>query len=497
MTSVLAFDLGTGGCKAAIWRQDAVSPASAVADYPTHHPGAGLNVQRPMDWWDAVVRTAGELRTTHPVEFAQVRAIVISGHSLGVLPLDADGRPLQERTPIWSDTRGESCAAEFFQDFDEDEWYLRTGNGFSRGLYPVFKAMWLREHHPRVFANTAHLVGCKDFINLRLTGRLVTDHSYASGSGAYDLETGDYADDILAHAGLERSLFPTPIEAHEVVGDLLPEVASVLGLPTGVVVFAGGVDNACMAAGSRLTSEGRAYASLGSSSWITVASEKPVLDAGMRPFVFRHLLPGHHISALSTFSTGTSFDWVRELMFPEIEVTALLDEAMGAPIGAGGATFIPTLAGGTPLEGGSAVLGGFAGLSLGTTRAHVIRSVMEGISMSMARSLRALQELTDVERPVLITGGGSGHAGWNGIYAATMDADLYQTGVSRDAATLGAASAAFVGLGAWSSYGEADRAHRETTAVSAPQERVDEYRQVQEIFRRDSALNARRADAGA
>ena len=32
-----------------------------------------------------------------------------------------------------------------------------------------------------------HVIGTKDYINLRLTGQVTTDFSYASGSGVYDL----------------------------------------------------------------------------------------------------------------------------------------------------------------------------------------------------------------------------------------------------------------------------------------------------------------------
>lgn len=492
MTSVLAFDLGTGGCKATIWRDDATSIPAAVADYVTHHPGDGLNEQRPGDWWDAVVTATQRLRAEHPEAVAGVDAVVLSGHSLGALPLDAAGRPLQERTPIWSDTRGEAHAASFFESFSEDEWYLQTGNGFSRGLYPVFKLLWLRDRHPRVFERTRTLIGSKDYINLRLTGIVATDHSYASGSGAYDLAQGGYSTRVLDAADIDPALFPFPVEAHDQIGSVLGDAAAALGVREGIPVFAGGVDNACMAAGSRLTAHGRAYASLGSSSWVTLSSADPVLDVASRPFAFRHVIPGAHVSALSTFSTGTSFDWARELMFPDIDVTALLDEAMGAPAGAGGVTFVPTLAGGTPLEGGSAVRGAFLGLSLGSSRAEIIRSVMEGIALSMARSLRRLDELTPIERPILVTGGGSGHAGWNSIYAAAMDAPLFRTAVSRDAATLGAAAAAFVGLGAWDGYADADRAHGEPDPITPSPERVRQYREIAERFARDSALNAQR-----
>lgn len=492
MTSVLSFDLGTGSCKASIWRDDAVSPGAAVVEYETLHPSNGMQEHRPQDWWNAVIESASALRSAEPTAFRDVRAVVLSGHSLGVLPLDAHGEPLQDATPIWSDTRGEDDAARVFESYSEAEWYLRTGNGFSRGLYPVFKLAWLRRNDPRVLDRARSVVGSKDFVNLQLTGRIATDFSYASGSGAFDLVEGRYDETILAAAGIDPALFPRPVESHDSIGTLTPSAAELLGLAEGTEVFAGGVDNACMAAGSRLTSAGRAYVALGSSSWVTLASTEPVLDERSRPFAFRHLLPGHYISALSTFSGGTSLEWAREHLFGGLSVDAFVEEAMRSPIGAQGITFLPALAGGTPLEGGSAVRGGFLGLSLGHTRADVARAVLEGVSLSIARSLHELERLERIERPVLLTGGGSRSPAWNEIYAAAMDASLSTTTVSQDAATLGAAAAAFVGLGVWNSYADADRAHHDVESVVPDARSVTAYRAVRERFAHDSAVNLQR-----
>ena len=64
--------------------------------------------------------------------------------------------------------------------------------------------------------------------------------------------------------------------------------------------------------GARNIAEGRVYASLGSSSWIAVSSDKPLLDETTKPYVFTHVMPGMFTSAVGVFSTGTSFKWVRD-----------------------------------------------------------------------------------------------------------------------------------------------------------------------------------------
>jgi xylulokinase len=50
---------------------------------------------------------------------AEVAAIGISGHSLGVVPVDAEGRLLRQTVPIWSDARPDTQPAAFFDRVPE------------------------------------------------------------------------------------------------------------------------------------------------------------------------------------------------------------------------------------------------------------------------------------------------------------------------------------------------------------------------------------------
>ncbi|WP_368497623.1 FGGY-family carbohydrate kinase [Herbiconiux sp. A18JL235] len=483
----LAFDLGTGGCKAAAWSADGSCVAETAGRYATHHPSPGRAEQRPADWWDAVVASTRELAEQVPDLAQRVSAIALSGQSLGIIPLDAQGGLVLQSIPIWSDTRGAAHTAPVFDVVPEEEWYRRTGNGFGAALYPLFKAGALRAEHPDGWAATRTLVGSKDWINLRLTGRLATDHSYASGSGAYSLESGAYDDELLAAAGFPRELLVEPGESADPVGELTHEAAEALGLRPGIPVFAGAVDNAAMALGSRGTAEGRIYAALGSSSWMTVTSARPVIDVAARPYVFRHAVPGLHVSALSTFSSGTSFDWWRGLLAPGLDAEAVVAEALTAPPGSNGLTFLPMLAGGTPLEGGPDARGAITGATLGSTRAELLRASLEGIAFALRRSLDRIRELSGTRDELTVSGGGAQSEGWNRLYADVVQSTLVRTSVDQQAATLGAATIAFVGLGAWQ-WGDADRPHRVVARIDPDPRAAGVYDDARARF--DAALAA-------
>ena len=238
---ILAYDFGTGGIKASLYDADGACVASGFDAYPTTYPASGFHEQAPEDWWRATVQSTHRLTERLASEQVRaIRALGISGHSLGVVPLDAAGDLLRPTVPIWSDSRAGDEAQAYFREVPEEAWYMKTGNGFPPALYSVFKLMWLRAHEPEWFGRVATILGTKDYINYRLCGVRATDFSYASGTGVYDLAARRYDENLIAASGLPRSLFPEIVPATQVLGTLTADAACELGLPQDVKVVAGG-----------------------------------------------------------------------------------------------------------------------------------------------------------------------------------------------------------------------------------------------------------------
>ncbi|MHC5055952.1 MAG: xylulokinase [Planctomycetota bacterium] len=466
---VVAYDLGTGGTKASLYDAEGACLASHFASCETRYPKLGWHEQRPLDWWESVVASTGELLSKCSVERDSIAAIGISGHSLGVVPLDRDGELLREDVPIWSDSRPDAQAPEFFERVPEPEWYFTTGNGFPPPLYTVFKIMWLRDNEPDLFARIHKVIGTKDYVNFRMIGAMAADHSYASGSGVYDLAGREYSDRLVQASGLDPGILPRIVPSTEVLGTLTPAAAAELGLPETVEVVAGGVDNSCMALGARAHREGDCYNSMGSSSWIAVTSAKPLLDEKSRPYVFAHVVPDMFTSAIGVFATGSAFRWVREQLCTNLDAEAqregvttfelMLRLAEKSPIGANRTMFLPTMAGGSSLDQSPNVRGALVNLDLGTTQGDVVRAAMEGISMSLGLALEALERLTDISDEMVAVGGGSRSDLWMQIYADLYGKSIVRTNVGQQAAALGAAAVAAVGVGLWEDFSRIDGIH--------------------------------------
>ena len=491
---VIAYDLGTGGIKSSAVSADGRILCSTFVSYDTYYSHGGWQEQRPDDWWRALIRSTRDILDMNIIQIDSIRAIAISGHSLGVVPIGKDGRLLREKTPIWSDMRAKKETDDFFEKVDYRTWYEETGNGFPPPCYSLFKIAWYKHHETEMYAEIAKVIGTKDYCNYRLTGRLCTDFSYASGSGAFSLSTWEYVEEYMAQAGISPAIFPEIIASEAVVGTITPEASQVTGLPLGVLVVCGGVDNSCMALGAKGIKDGRVYTSLGSSAWIALISGCPVLDFKYKPYVFAHVIKGMYTSATCIFSAGSSQQWVLKTFCSDLieraggEGTAIYEQineliAESSP-GANGILFNPSLAGGSMMEPTSDMTGAFWGLKLENTRADILRATQEGIAMNLRIALDVLRNYYKNIDRMLIVGGGSKSVGWMQIFADIYGIPVETTNVNQEAASLGAAALALNGAGIWDGYERIDEIHRQIRVFEPCDDYLPIYEIAQERFRK-------------
>jgi xylulokinase len=502
---IISYDLGTGGSKAYLYDLEGNCLASAFVPYATQYPQVGWHEQRPQDWWNAVAESTRILLKSSRVEKNEIACIGISGHSLGAVPLDGDGNLLREQTPIWSDIRAQEEVENFFSKIDPDEWYLTTGNGFPAACYTVFKVMWYKNHEPDMWKRVSRILGTKDYINFRLTGRMLTDYSYASGTGIYDLKGWKYCQEFIAASGVSADVWPAIVPSTHILGTIAPEAADEMGLSRDVLVVCGGVDNSCMALGAKNIKDGRVYTSLGSSAWIAVSSEQPVLDKKFKPYVFTHVMPKMFTSAVSIFSAGTSFSWVKDNICSDLleearttnqDVYLLMNrEAAKAPIGSNKLLFNPSLAGGTSQDASVHIRGAYLGLDLKHGRPELIRAAMEGIAMNLRLRLDLLRQYTHLEDEILFVGGGAKSRFYLGIFADVFNTRIVKTNIDQDAAALGAAAIASVGCGLWPNFDKIDQIHKAAEVVEPDVENNRKYEKLLPVFALSAEYQANLSEA--
>ena len=490
---VISYDLGTGGIKASLFNRNGEALHSVFIPYPTAYPQPGWQEQAPEDWWQAIIRSTRHLLDKTKIDKNEITALAISGHSLGVVPIGKDGSLLQVATPIWSDRRASSEAETFFNRIDYKEWYETTGNGFPPECYSVFKIMWYKKHFPEQYEVTDKIIGTKDYCNYRFTGRLCTDYSYASGSGVFDLKTWNYKEEYVQASGIRPDIFPEILDSDTIVGTITPEASLETGLPEHVRVICGGVDNSCMALGSKGIKPSRIYTSLGSSAWIALVSKNPVLDFDKKPYVFAHVIKGMYASATCIFSAGSSLQWVRNTICPDLlsaeeqggedAYIAMNKLAETSAPGANGLLFNPSLAGGSSIEPSPDMTGAFTGLRLGNTRADLIRATMEGIALNLRIALDLFRKYHASFSEMLFVGGGTKSDFWMQLFADIYELEIQKTNIGQEAASLGAAALALKGTGLWNSYEKIDTLHQEQQRFRPDPRHQATYRKVLDNFK--------------
>ena len=233
---------------------------------------------------------------------------------------------------------------------------------------------------------------------------------------------------------------------------------------------------------------------LRSSAWIAVSASEPVIDTGIRPFVFTHVVPGMFTSATSIFSAGSSFKWVcdnlctdlvqaaeREGRDPYEMMTAIAETS---PQGSNRLFFNPSLAGGSAAHLSPHIRGGFTGLDLSHNRADIIRSVMEGITMDLKLMYDRLKELCNLEDRLLLVGGGSKSRFWRQMFADIFDTTIVKSSVVQEAGSLGAAAIAAVGAGIWKDFSPIDNIVKGEEIAEPDSSAVEVYGRLLPLFER-------------
>lgn len=464
---IIAHDLGTTGDKASLHHDDGRLVASVTVPYPAHFAAGGVAEQNPQDWWEAVVAATRELLSRTATAPSEVAGLVVSGQMMGAVLLDGDGEPVRPAI-IWADTRSGAQQRELESTLGAEHAYELLGHRLNP-TYSVSKIMWVRDHEPDVWSRVRRTCVAKDFIVLRLTGRLATDRSDASGTNAYDQQRGTWSEEVLTAARLDPALFPEILESTAVAGTLTAPAAEALGLHGGVQVVMGGGDGPMAAVGSGVVApEDGAYVCLGTSSWISFAADAPLRDPAMRTFTFDNVVPGGFVPTATMQAGGASVQWIAEALSPDPArpETGRLTAEAADDIDTEGLYFLPYLLGERSPIWDPDARGAFVGLGRHHTRAHLVRAVLEGTAFNLLSCIQAFRESGAVIDRIDAVGGGAQSDAYLSVLADVWGIPVRRRTIVEEANSLGAAVTASVGLGL--ADFSAARALSEVTAEFAP-----------------------------
>jgi xylulokinase len=437
-----------------------------------------------------------------------IAVVSFSGMMMGALPLDAAGRPLRSAI-LWADVRATAEADLLAEAVGYEEVYRRTGHRPSAS-YTGPKILWIKRHQPEVYERASVFLQPKDYAAFLLTGEHATDYSDASGTNLFDLKTRAWAPDLIEAIGLDAAKLPPAHPSAQVIGRVTPGAAALTGLKAGTPVVIGGGDGACATVGSGSVSPGQAYNYIGSSAWIAVTAERPLIDPQMRTFTYVHMDPRYYFPTGTNQCAGGSFDWLERLLRCASDEVAedassariydqLTAAAAAVPPGARGLLFLPHLIGERSPYWNPIARGGFVGLTMAHGRPEMARAVLEGVALNLRSVLVAFQGLDTPITAMRLIGGAARSAVWRQIIADVYGLPLLLPRLLSEATSLGAAIAGGIGVGLYPDYGVArqfvqtSEAERPEPAMQRQYDEIyalfmDAYRAVEPLFARLAAL---------
>ncbi len=460
MRHLLAVDAGTTGVTALVVGEDLAIRSGGYREIPSSFPRPGWVEQDPLHIWQAVLAACGDaIEAAGRVDLAGIG--LTNQRETAVLWRRADlGAP---RPAIgWQDRRTEEICARLSAAGHAQRVAQLTG----LRLDPYFTATslsWLAEHEPAQWAAVTAgevAVGTVDsYLLARLTGGAVvaTDHSNASRTLLYDLQTGAWSAELAALFGVPLDCLPRIVASAGVVGHTDP--ASFLGLDLPVAGLAG--DQQAALFGQACFEPGEAKCTYGTGSFVLVCTgERPVsAPGGLLTTVAWQLAPGGARTFAvegAVFVTGAAVQWLRDGL--GLIGSAAAVEALAATVpDSGGVVFVPALTGLGAPDWDPAARGAVFGITRGTTGAHLARATLEAIAFEVRDVVDLLAPAGLAVPSLAVDGGASGNDLLCRLQADQLGIPVRRPLV-RETTALGAAFLAGLGTGVWDTCDDLRRA---------------------------------------
>ncbi len=439
--STLVIDVGSSSVRATVVGADGAFSGSASRSTPPVRASSGTVEIDADDLFDAVLDVAA-------------RVVETTGHSPTVCALATQ----RASTVLFDRTSGRPVApALSWQDIRTTGQCLALRAEGLR-LQPsqsATKLAWLYHQVDPAERATLGFGTLETYLAFRLSGGAahVTDATNAAVTGLLRADASGWDPEILRVLRIPDELLPTIVPSTATVGPAValpgaPELCGLVG------------DQQASLIGQGCVTKGRAKLTCGTGAMLDlccgVGAPVPTRgDAGTFPIV------AWRDSATTVFgieaimlSAGSAIRWLVDGLGILADPGAS-DALAGSVRDAGGVTFVPAFGGvGTPIWDYGA-RGAFFGISSGTTRAEMVRAVLEGVAHRSRDLLDAVEQDSGTSiDAVALDGGMSANTTFVALVASALGRPVDRSAVT-EATTLGAAMLAGVATGRWEDLGAA------------------------------------------
>jgi len=452
---LIGIDIGTQGTKAALFDEYGVCRAEAFIKSNLIRPEPGVVEEDPEEQVDAVLHVIRTCVDESGIAVDRIAAIGIDGQMAGIMGIGEHGRNV---TPYdsWLDTRCSSWIKQMKETAGE-RILRKTGGPPSFNHGP--KILWWKNEQPETYKLIHSFVQPGGYAVMRLCGMrgdgAFIDTSYLHFSGFADNPGKMWDKELLQTFDVGPEKMARIVDPHEVIGEIIPEMAKLCGIPPGVPLIAGCGDTAASFLSCGATEEGICVDVAGTASVFATTTKEMQPDTKQILGCSQSAVPGLWHPYAYINGGGMNLEWFRR----EISSNYSFDElnTLAEQIDADGKNplFLPHM-GGRVCPGMPSLRGAWLDLTWDHSTGHLYRAVLEGIALEYGIYMKTLKELYQGFSPkeIRITGGGEKSQVWNRIKADVLGIPVVQL-TRTEGAPLGSALLAGFGIGLYSNLGSA------------------------------------------
>lgn len=461
---LIGIDAGGSYVKAAAFDLDHRRVVVESRLVPATHPAPGHNERDAEVLWQATASVVRAVLEQVPDAASRVAAVGVTAHGNGLYLVDAAGTPTRAAIQA-SDTRASTIVRGWERDGVPGRLRATIWNGVWPGQ-PGPLLAWLAEHEPDTLDSSVAALMCGDYLRGRLSGDVHAELTAASCNGLFDSAARTWSSAALDAYGTvaARRLLPGIVNPTDVVGTVTGSAAQVTGLPAGVPVVAGVVDNVGLHLGAGVLDGARIV--IGAGTWsinqLLVPEQEMTLEGPLgrvRPYAACLAVPKPMAMLIEASATSAStLGWALHNATRGVATAAeaagenLFAYALGRvaarPPRIDAPMFLPYLDG---ARDEPTARGGWVGLSSACDDIDLIAAVVEGICFEHRRHVDRLSLGTDQTVPLRLAGGASRSAMWAQLFADVIGrpvevSPLEELGAAGAAVVAGTATARFATL---------------------------------------------------
>ncbi|KAI8870953.1 glycerol kinase [Ramicandelaber brevisporus] len=458
-----SIDQGTTSSRFLVFDTTGAVVASHQVEYEQIFPETGWHEQNPDRLLESVelsIERAVENMRGHGLDPAGIKAIGITNQRETTVCWDSETGKALCNAIVWDDTRTKDIVAQLA---DKHPSKSRDGTRPLCGLplttyFSAVKLRWMLDNVPAVKAadekGTLRFGTVDSWLIYKLTGGKVhaTDVTNASRTMLMDINTLQWSDEALEFFGFGRHVLPKICSSSEVYGDIT--AGPLAGIPIAGCLG----DQQAATVGQRCFAPGEAKNTYGTGCFMIFNTGDKVVQSenGLLTTVAYKLGPDAPVAyglEGSVAVAGSAVQWLRDDLqlvksAPEIDVLA-----SSVPDNAG-VYFVTAFSGLFAPYWRDDARGCIVGLTRYAKRGHIARATLESVCYQTRAILEAMdRDSGDALRTLNVDGGLT-----NSDLCMQIQADILQISVSRpgmrETTAMGAAMAAGLATGVWSSVEE-------------------------------------------